>query len=120
LDLATREADDRQRDASQAELAQNQSYSQLAREIQATSDRVARTAQIESALSQVRLQALEFARTSAAGGPWTLNPLSSFGVAELTALDPKILESAKDNLRQILARRHEQVVLLRQRYTTLK
>jgi uncharacterized protein (TIGR02680 family) len=115
LDLAAREADDRQRDASQAELTENQSNSRLAREIQATSDRVARTAQIEGALSKVRLQALDFARTSGVGDPWTLNPLSSSGVAELTALDPRVLESARDDLHQTLARRREQVVLLRQR-----
>jgi uncharacterized protein (TIGR02680 family) len=70
LDLASREADDRQRDASQAELAQNQSDSRLAREVLATSDRVARIAQIGSTLSKVRLEALDFARTSGVGDPW--------------------------------------------------
>jgi uncharacterized protein (TIGR02680 family) len=116
LHLAAKEAEDRQRDAAEAERAQKESEVRLAREIQGTQDRLAHGLKVENALTEIRHGAVEIVHTSGVGDAWLLNPLASLAVGELDILHPEVLKSASDELRDILARRRQQVTLVRQRW----
>ncbi len=115
LDLAAKDAGERQRDAHEAELAETESKRKLERETQAAGERGRHRAHTESVLSAIRVAGLESARTSGLGDPWANNPLCTNVPTDLHSLDAKALQSANVDLRQILDRRREQVGVLRQR-----
>jgi uncharacterized protein (TIGR02680 family) len=115
LDLAAKDAGERERDAHEAELAEIESKRKLDRETQAAGERGRHRAQTESALLAIRVAALNSVRTSGLGNPWANNPLCSSAAPDLQVLDAKALESANVDLRQVLDRRREQVGMLWQR-----
>ncbi len=119
LDLASREAAGRQRDAEEAAKADAEAKERLSRESQASHGRDAHKGQAERALAAIRKMSLEPVRISGTGDPWTRNLLCSGGSDDLTRLDPENLKIAQNDLRQVLDRRREQTALLRQRRTDM-
>jgi uncharacterized protein (TIGR02680 family) len=119
LDIASKDAEDRQRDAEQAEKDAIDSRSRLTREATATAERKKRVAETERSLLGTRKTSIPFADSSGLDRQWNDSPLTTAGAPELVALDEKSFESAKDNLRFIVDRRREQGVLVRQRRKTV-
>lgn len=115
LDSAARDAEERQRDACEAELAETDAKTRVERETQAADERGRHKAQAETDLLTIRSAAMDAVRSSELGDAWTNNLLWSSAVTDLCIADAKALESANTDLRQSLDRRREQVGLLRQR-----
>ena len=115
LDLASREADARQRDADEAAHADADAKERFSRETQAARERDADRTRAENALATIRKASLESVRTSGIEDPWTGNLLCSGGSDDLTGLVPENVKTAQNDLRQILDRRREQAALVRQR-----
>lgn len=116
LDSAAREVTERQRDATDAELAYNEAKKRLERETNAASDRRQHRQQTANALLAIRSAAVDVIGASGLGHAWTSNSLYSAAAVDLNKLDAKDVVSAHGDLRQVLDRRREQVALLRQRY----
>lgn len=115
LDIAFKDADDRRRDAEQAENSAADSRDRFSRETTATAERKKRVADIERLLLGIRMAAAPFAKASGIDRQWGDSPLTAVGASELVALDEKSYESVKDNLRLIIDRRREQASVVRQR-----
>jgi uncharacterized protein (TIGR02680 family) len=115
LDMASKDAEDRHRDAEQAETGAINSRSRLTRESTATAERKKRAAEIERSLFGIRNASIPFAESSGLDRQWNDSPLITVGAPEFAAFDEKNFESAKDNLRFIIDRRREQAVLVRKR-----
>jgi uncharacterized protein (TIGR02680 family) len=115
LDIASKDAEDRRRDAEQAETGAIDSRSRLSKESTATSERGKRVAEKERLLLYIRKTAVPLAESSGLDRQWSDSPLTAAAASELVVLDEKSYESAKDNLRFIIDRRREQAALVRQR-----
>lgn len=115
LDLASREAAGRQRDANEAAQAEAEAKERLNRESHATQERDARKVHTERALAAIRKASLEPALASGVSDSWTRNLLCSGGSDDLARLEPENLKIAQNDLSQVLDRRREQTALLRQR-----
>jgi uncharacterized protein (TIGR02680 family) len=115
LDLASKDADERQRDAEQAAAGAEESQRRLFTETRATAAAGERVAQTERSLLAVRQGALPFAQTSGLDGQWTGNPLNAASFPELAAFAEEVCESARDELRRAIDRRREQVALVQER-----
>ncbi|MGY4422022.1 uncharacterized protein (TIGR02680 family) [Bradyrhizobium sp. JR6.1] len=115
LDSASRDADDRRRDAERAETSAIESRTRLSRESSAAAERAKRVAEIERALLGIRTAAVPLAETGGLDRRWSDSPLTTAGAAELVELDEKSYDSAKDDLRVMIDRRREQAALVRQR-----
>jgi uncharacterized protein (TIGR02680 family) len=115
LDLASKEAAGRRRDAEEAARADAEAKERLGRESQASRERDAHKGQAERAMAAIRKTALEPVRAAGIGEPWTRNLLCSGGYDDLTRLDPENLKIAENDLRQVLDQRREQTALMRQR-----
>jgi uncharacterized protein (TIGR02680 family) len=115
LEAAANEARDRDRDAADAEGAAQEAMKRRERETHAASERRGHRAQTESALSAVRLAALEAVPATGLGDAWSTNLLCSAPVADLAKLNVKHVDDAIAALRDVLERRRAQVSALRQR-----
>lgn len=115
LDIASKDADDRRRDAEQAETSATDSRSRLSRESSATIERGKRVAEAERSLLGIRMASAPLSEASGLDRQWSDSPLTAAGASELVALDEKSFDSAKDNLRSLIERRREQAALVRQR-----
>ena len=120
LEQAGGDAQARQRDAEDAVKARGEAQARSQRESIALRERAARAAQAEHTLAEARLQAESVASAAGIAESFALNPLAAADAPALAELDALAFDTARHDLRALLAQRREQLALLRRRCAELE
>lgn len=115
LEQAARDAQARQTEAESAQRAQEEARARFERESEVTLQRSQRGAQAGQALTQARAIAQGGAERAGIADSYTSNPLAALDADDLSALAPLALDTARNDLRQIIATRRAQLTLMQRR-----
>ena len=112
LEQAARDAQARQGEAERAQLSREEARARFERESQATRERSQRAATAEMALAEARGITQGCAESAGIADTWESNPLAALDAA---ALPPLAFDTARNDLRHIVATRRGQLVLMQRR-----
>ncbi|UUZ63716.1 hypothetical protein LP417_31160 [Polaromonas sp. P1-6] len=115
LEQADRDAKARQNEAERAQRTRDEAQTKFKREVEATRERSQRAAQAEQALAEARGIAQDCAERSGITDVYASNPLAALDAAALTALQPLAFDTARNDLRHVVATRREQIALMQRR-----
>lgn len=115
LAQAEGDAQARAADLAGATRMADEAASRLERERRALEERRARRTLAERSLAAARDEAAAAAHASGIGEAWQLNPLAALRPDELARLDTLPFDAARNDLRQAMATRREQLALVRRR-----
>ena len=115
LEQADRDAQARQSEAGHAQRARDETQARFERECQATHERSQRAAVAAQALLEVRGIAQRCAERAGIAGACESNSLIVLAAADLSALQPLAIETARKDLLHSVATRHEQLALMQRR-----
>lgn len=115
LDQAARDAQARQHEAERALTMKGEAQARLAREIIASGERQQRATEAGLALIEARTVSSGNAHRAGIADPCAANPLVAAEPTELASLLPLAFDTARNDLRQTLATRREQLTLMLRR-----
>ena len=115
LEQAARDAGVRQGEAERAERRREETRTRFERENQALQERSLRAVSAEEALSEARGIAQGWSERAGIADSYEDNPLAALAMDDLTSLAPLAFDTARNDLRHIVATRREQIVLMQRR-----
>lgn len=112
LEQAARDAQARQGEADRMQRTREETRARFERENQATRERSQRAAAAGQALTEAREIAQGWAEPAGIADTYASNPLAALDAAALTALQSLAFDTARNDLRHIVAARREQLALM--------